>query len=78
MELWGVLMHPELLQAAVTHLLVQDLHLLHPCHARQVLLQGEGGSKLELQSIANSAFTLKNLLRHYAKWMLTQSKKTIF
>ena len=49
MELRGVLVHPELLQAAVTHLLVQDLNLLHPCHARQVLLQGEGGSELELQ-----------------------------
>ena len=58
MELWGVLVHPELLQTAVTHLLVQDLHLLHPGHARQVLLQGEGGSELELQTNVRKDFII--------------------
>ena len=48
MELRGVFVHPELLQPAVTHILVQDFHLLHPGHASQVLLQREGGSELEL------------------------------
>ena len=56
MELRGVLVHPELLQAAVTHLLVQDLHLLHPGHARQVLLQG--GSELELQTKVRKDFII--------------------
>ena len=58
MEVRGVLVHPELLQAAVTHVLVQDLHLLHPGHARQVLLRGEGGSVLELQTKVRIHFTI--------------------
>ena len=58
MEVRGVLVHPELLQPAVTHVLVQDLHLLHPGHARQVLLRGEGGSVLELQTKARKDFII--------------------
>ena len=58
MEVRGVLVHPELLQPAVTHILVQDLHLLHPGHARQVLLRGEGGSVLELQTMVRKDFII--------------------
>ena len=58
MEVRGVLVHPELLQPAVTHILVQDLNLLMTGHARQVLLQGEGGSELELQTKVRIHFTI--------------------
>ena len=58
MEVRGVLVHPELFQPAVTHILVQDLNLLHPGHARQVLLRGEGGSVLELQTKVRKDFII--------------------
>ena len=73
MEVRGVLVHPELLQPAVTHVLVQDLHLLHPGHARQVLLRGEVGSVLELQTKVRKDFIIttrrKPLLYRTFSWL---------